>query len=144
MMKNQILCWNARGINKATCDYLALIIRNYNLGICCILEPKAEPEELAILARKLGFQYYLNHQPTNSHIWLMWTDNFKISTLAYSDQHISMEVHNDLEDIKMVCSFIYAFIDIKLRQKLWEDIEGFSSQIDSPWLLVGDFNTIAS
>ncbi|KAL9667350.1 hypothetical protein QQ045_001704 [Rhodiola kirilowii] len=144
-MKKQILCWNARGIvNQATCDYLSLLIRNHNLGICCILEPKADPEELATLARKMGFQAYLNCHPINSHIWLMWTEDFKISTLACSDQHISVEVHNKVEDIKMVCSFIYAFIDIRLRQQLWEDIEDFSLQIDSPWLLMGDFNSIAS
>ncbi|CAM8936846.1 unnamed protein product [Rhodiola kirilowii] len=144
-MKKQIFCWNARGIvNKATCDYLSLMIRNHNLGICCILEPKADPEELAILARKMGFQSYLNCHPINSHIWIMWTEDFKITTLAYSDQHISVEVNNEVEDIKMVCSFVYAFIDINLRQQLWEDIGELSLQIDSPWLLMGDFNSIAS
>ncbi|KAL9680435.1 hypothetical protein QQ045_018314 [Rhodiola kirilowii] len=144
-MKKQILCWKARGIvNKATCDYLTLIIRNHNLGICCILEPKADPEELSILARKLGFQSYLNCHPTNSHIWIMWKEEFKITSLAYSDQHITMEVNNEVEGIKMVCSFIYAFIDLNLRQHLWEDVGEISLQIDIPWLLMGDFNSIAS
>ncbi|CAM8923331.1 unnamed protein product [Rhodiola kirilowii] len=74
----------------------------------------------------------------------MWTEDFNITTRAFSDQHISVEVHNEIEDIKMVCSFIYAFSDIKLRQQLWEDIGEFSLHIDSPWLLLGDFNSIAS
>ncbi|KAL9682734.1 hypothetical protein QQ045_014541 [Rhodiola kirilowii] len=145
MMKNQILCWNARGINnRGTCDYLSLLIKNHNLGICCILEPKCSHDDLSSLARKMGFDNFLNCFPTNTHIWIMWPNDYRVSSLAFSIQHITVEIYSEVEDTMMICSFVYAFHHIKLQQKLWEDLGDFSHQVSSPRLLVGDFNTIAS
>ncbi|KAL9663808.1 hypothetical protein QQ045_019199 [Rhodiola kirilowii] len=101
--------------------------------------------ELGMLSWKMDFDNPLHFYPVNNHIWLMWTDEFKVTPLLYSDQHITVDISNNLEDFNVTCSFfIYASININVRQKLWEDLTGFSQQGSSPWILIGDFNTIAS
>lgn len=41
-----------------------------------------------------------------------------------------------------VVTFVYAFNTIKERKELWTSINNFSSSIQQPWIILGDFNSV--
>ncbi|KAL9684497.1 hypothetical protein QQ045_021937 [Rhodiola kirilowii] len=55
-----------------------------------------------------------------------------------------VEVTCDRSDDLLVCSFVYASIDHRIRAKLWDELKMISQQIQKPWIIVGDFNAITS
>ncbi|CAM8951160.1 unnamed protein product [Rhodiola kirilowii] len=76
-MTQNILCWNARDANnKGTIDYLKTLKSSHNIGVCVILEPKADSKSLAKVALALKFSSYTHFYPENTHIWLLWDNPF--------------------------------------------------------------------
>ncbi|KAL9659108.1 hypothetical protein QQ045_021151 [Rhodiola kirilowii] len=96
------------------------------------------------LARGMKFENFMNCAPTNSHIWIMWTNNISVKEFSYSQQHITVEVNLIREDISTLCSFVYASVDMSTRQQLWDELSMVADQCGLPWLVCGDFNTILS
>ncbi|KAL9676312.1 hypothetical protein QQ045_004526 [Rhodiola kirilowii] len=120
------------------------MMKNYKIGLWCILEPKSSPRELILLTRKLGYPNYLNCFPTNTHIWIMWNEEYKVSVVNVSDQQVTVKVLNNEDDTGIHYSFVYSFHDNYLKQRLWDELGALSPQMTDSWLIMGDFNCIAA
>ncbi|KAL9661126.1 hypothetical protein QQ045_025946 [Rhodiola kirilowii] len=74
----------------------------------------------------------------------MWNDEYKISVVDFSDQQITVKVINNEDEEGFLCSFVYSFHDTYLKQKLWDELGALSLQRADPWMIMGDFNCIAT
>ncbi|XP_074278315.1 uncharacterized protein LOC141601908 [Silene latifolia] len=80
-----------------------------------------------------------------SRIWILWKPNlFDIQFSSYSAQHIHMLVHSRVDDKKFQLTMIYAFNGLHERIELWNTLKDISATYCTPWLWLGDFNTVMS
>lgn len=76
-------------------------------------------------------------------IWVIWSDEIRITTVFKSGQMITCSVLLPGCDEEFYCSFVYASNYMEERKELWEDLRHhhvsplFGSK---PWLICGDFN----
>ncbi|CAM8895925.1 unnamed protein product [Rhodiola kirilowii] len=145
MMLGNFLCWNARGImNTGTIDYLKSIMSLHQIYLCVILEPMITSDQLSNLVRKLKLGNSLHCSSINTHIWLMWNDNVRVTEVCHSSQHITVSVYIVPTEKDILCSFVYGALDDKIRKELWEDLNNVASSCTKPWLIFGDFNALLS
>ena len=72
------------------------------------------------------------------------SDELHVDIKQYcSSQLIHVEV-TPIHGNKFQCTFIYGATDKKTREDLFSQHKNIHSLIESPWLLVGDFNCIAN
>jgi hypothetical protein len=62
--------------------------------------------------------------------------------LHFSTQGIHVQITSLVQQFSFTATFIYGFNTITVRRALWEDLRSWG--MDSPWLLLGDFNSILS
>lgn len=74
----------------------------------------------------------------NDHIWIFWTRGIEITIREVATQHITMDVDGDYT---FRFSYIYARCTRAERVELWDQIRTLTN-INIPWLVGGDFNTI--
>ncbi|XP_074304260.1 uncharacterized protein LOC141638972 [Silene latifolia] len=80
-----------------------------------------------------------------SRIWVFWKpDLFDIQFISYSAQHIHMLVHSTVDNKKFQLTMIYAFNGLQERIALWNTLKNISATCCTPWLWLGDFNTVLS
>lgn len=49
---------------------------------------------------------------------------------------------NSYGQVSWLCNAIYASLVPSVRELLWSYVTSFSDNVDSPWLLISDFNKI--
>lgn len=79
----------------------------------------------------------VNNRPLPS-IWVFAGNGFLVSNVYTSEQHVKVEVW--ALDNRQFISFIYGSNSSRFHRDLWTDLPSLS--IDSPWLLVGEFNVV--
>lgn len=73
------------------------------------------------------------------NIRLFWKTRINFTILLSTDQYISVML--DVGGIDVVIFFVHSSYDANIRQILWNEFIAFNS--NSPWMIIGDFNTIA-
>lgn len=144
---SNLFCWNVRGFNqpfkrKEVWD----LIRENNVGICCILETHVNKRKVGSVFNKMfrNWSWISNSELCNkgSRIVLGWDENFfEVMMLFSTDQVIHCLVTQKVSRQNFFCSFVYAANDHVPRRKLWHSLEIFSQLVgESPWVILGDFN----
>lgn len=119
-----------------------IMISNYWL----FLNRKLYIVSYRVLHSKWDFFFGLHGGDENSHIWVMWKDRLRLSPMFSSSQSITLSIHIQ-HDRHAVVFCIYASCLKRIRQLLWEHLDFVYASIRQTvthWLLVGDFNVIAS
>ncbi|CAL1353204.1 unnamed protein product [Linum trigynum] len=75
-------------------------------------------------------------------IWLCWdAQAFRVEVLSACFQHLTFKVSSASAQ-PWILTAVYASPRHNLQRFLWNSIFGSSEEIELPWLLTGDFNTI--
>ncbi|XP_060182082.1 uncharacterized protein LOC132611715 [Lycium barbarum] len=125
-------------------ERLKTLKANYKLSIIILLEPVLQdPPQIGLadsVKRQLGMDHcYCN---MNNKIWILWSNSYEIVIIDDCDQIVSASVRGLNNNELAFLSAVYAKCDSNLRQELWESIESFSSDLNAPWAVLGDFNVI--
>ncbi|KAL9683190.1 hypothetical protein QQ045_015007 [Rhodiola kirilowii] len=70
------------------------------------------------------------------------TQSMQVDIVGISSQMITAKVKH--EDRTFLCSFVYASTDRLTRRTLWDDLSAIAQSANSPWILTGDFNIVAT
>ncbi|CAA0270680.1 unnamed protein product [Arabidopsis thaliana] len=146
-----IFFWNVRGLNSRSRQR---IVRSWialnNLLVGYFLETHvAEDNASSVLAATLpGWRmdsYYCCSEL--GRIWIVW--DLSVSVLVFSRTDQLMVCSIKIPDIaqSFAVTFVYGRNTEAERRSFWDDITRLSASsplCNSPWLLVGDFNQIAS
>ncbi|KAK6791607.1 hypothetical protein RDI58_010688 [Solanum bulbocastanum] len=65
---------------------------------------------------------------------------FKI--LYVHEQFIHCEVANVVASISVLITLVYARNELTQREVLWKELRGLRANIQSPWIMSGDFNNV--
>ncbi|VFQ73495.1 unnamed protein product [Cuscuta campestris] len=94
------------------------------------------------LAFKLGFNGFLS--VANNKIWFLWdTSRFSLIDVIDAGQISHFSLRDIHKSFTFTISGIYGDHTTKDRKLLWSNIESFHANVNHPWCLGGDFNTIS-
>ncbi|KAL9687995.1 hypothetical protein QQ045_032407 [Rhodiola kirilowii] len=142
--------WNVRGINNpAKQNEVRSLIQKFNIGLLAILEAKVRVDGRSrIIGRCVPNASWKSFclEPgvgRKSKILLIWNpDSFDVSVWFASEQIIICDV--TWNGIQTMVGFVYAQNSQRLRRDLWDDVSDAMGRVNSPWMLLGDFNCICS
>lgn len=146
-----IFCWNIRGLNSPSRQRVVRsFIASNKLLVGGILETHvAEENATSVLAATLpGWRMENNYCCSElGRIWLVWDPSVSVLVFKKSEQMILCSIKVPDVASSFAAAFVYGKNTDIERRLLWEDISFLapsSPLCDTPWLLMGDFNQIAS
>ncbi|XP_074298927.1 uncharacterized protein LOC141629907 [Silene latifolia] len=87
--------------------------------------------------------YSDNGTHVGGRVWLLWDPQvYQVDVLDVTAQCIHSKVFDKVQKIVFWHTLVYGFNRIQERASLWDSLRDYSSVIDGPWLLCGDFNSI--
>lgn len=98
---------NMRGIHQRDAvTHLKDIIRQTDLQMLVILEPKAAHREISRFAFSIGFPYWLHGEEVNSHIGVFWRNGIQVEPMFISMQSITVRlVSSSSRQICVTCVY---------------------------------------
>lgn len=139
-MINSIV-WNIRGIvNNTSIRRLKKLIKLHKASIIVVIEPKAPNESISNYQHKFNRKGSLYND--KGSIWIFWKEDIHVTVLSSAEQFIHVEVAHNLFASPVTMTVVYASCDNRERRVLWNQLAGYN--MNSPWMVVGDFNIVAS
>lgn len=141
-----ITSWNIRGFNMPQKQKgVREFIRKHNIDVFCLLETRIKNQETMERTLCNNFPGWgsFNNLSVNpaGRMALLWNENkVELNVLGFSSQHIHCKVKCKITQIQTFASFAYGLYTTAHRSKLWSSLENFGSNLNSPWLILGDFN----
>ncbi|GKE37207.1 putative reverse transcriptase domain-containing protein, partial [Tanacetum coccineum] len=123
------------------------LLRDDNYSLCGLLETHVKKKKLAsICSRVLGRWEWASNNSSSSggtRIIVGWDPNcINVMVMEQSAQVIHCFVEPLNGDMSFHCSFVYAHIHTVDRRSLWKSLQKYKRSIrDSPWIILGDFNS---
>lgn len=139
------LYWNIRGIqNVDSQNALKILCLKHKPDLLFISEPFVSFHQIpSYFWLSIGMQLIsLNHRPDKlPNLWAFKTINSpQHALIAASCQHITFSIK--YSNTPVIISAIYAHNDHRNRRILWEELTSIHSNQQSPWLVIGDFNSV--
>jgi exonuclease III len=139
--------WNVRGLNSPLKQHeVSGLMKSKRLDVCGLLETKLSLAKVGCMhkLRLKTWQFVSNVEAAAyARIVVFWNpETVKVEMLHFSAQGIHILVTSLVQQFCFTTTFIYGFNTISARRALWADLRRWS--MDSPWLLLGDFNFILS
>ncbi|XP_074283367.1 uncharacterized protein LOC141607916 [Silene latifolia] len=139
--------WNIRGLNNPNKQkHIKWFLHHHNIGLFGLLETKVKPSSLNSIRQNIceGWCISTNSQwHKGGRVWLLWKPHmFHIHFLEYNAQFIHVLVDEIGSGQSFHMTMVYAFNGVQERKSLWMKLKHFSTQVNGPWLICGDFNTV--
>src|SRR5262249_45263837 len=118
------------------------LTRLHKFQFIMIAEPMTYVDKLENIARKLNFKNFASN--VNSKIWIFWKEYINCTILINHEQFLHLYCSGPNGTVSFHVSVVYAKCNRFLRQQLWDGLRELHEDINDPWLVVGDFNTVLS
>ncbi|KAK6784679.1 hypothetical protein RDI58_018134 [Solanum bulbocastanum] len=139
--------WNVRGFNqKVKHKELRLFIKRNKVNLIAIYEHRVRDERVSIIIKKnmAGWNWCTNEcNNVRGRIWVIWNPN-EVTFTRKEDavQYIHRLVMIKQRNIQFQFTVVYGLHTIATRLPLWTTIKQLNNNINEPWLIIGDFNSI--
>lgn len=143
----KIVCWNCRGVSgRDTSARIKQLMKQLNPFIFCLVETRADNSRLDIFCSKLGQKWAwaaIAADGFSGGLIVIWQKQLgKVSPLARSRYVLHLVVTN-VKNESWILSTVYNSNHYQVQTTVWYELSGIAS-LNLPWILIGDFNTIAS
>ncbi|GJU19094.1 RNA-directed DNA polymerase, eukaryota, reverse transcriptase zinc-binding domain protein [Tanacetum coccineum] len=146
-MDFNIVAWNIRGLGKISKqNAVKELLIDEKLSICAILETRLKGPKVKRIGDKVfGRWIWVDNAQWCSRgcrIMVGWDSN-KVHCMVIhaSDQAMFCLIENLSTKERILCSFIHAEMEGRLRKKLWIDLNNYKSICNNnPWIIIGDMN----
>ncbi|XP_020262884.1 uncharacterized protein LOC109838865 [Asparagus officinalis] len=141
--------WNIRGFHKSSKHKIVKeFIQEYHLSFLALLETKLSESKLQFISRKITTNWQWNsnvQEAKNCRIWILWdNDIINVHIIKSSEQFLTCSIESKDGKISCFCTIVYALNQQINRRSLWNDLLEFKHNVNCPWLIGGDFNSIIS
>ncbi|GLU14824.1 hypothetical protein SLE2022_313710 [Rubroshorea leprosula] len=143
----KIISWNSRGVNNAPFRReVKEMIRTYKPDIVCFLETKSafDSSALSFMSRQ-GFngQFKVPAEGFASGLWLFWkSPSSNLSVIYFTSQAIHCTMQHKAESFFLTFGYIRPHDSFK--DMFWTQLRDWSARHEGAWVVMGDFNDIAS
>lgn len=140
--------WNIRGFNMPL-KHLRMqnFLRSRNVDVMAILESKLDTNSAKNILDWKFAGWNSVHNLDSHHagrIILLLNDKVDLSVKYSTTQLIHCSIGCKISGKTFQASFVYGLHSIIARRSLWISLNHIGNSMDSPWLLLGDFNSILS
>jgi exonuclease III len=141
------LIWNIRGaVNARGKRRVKELIRTFHPQIFVLLETHCPFQVVETFWKNLGYDFVagIEARGHSGGIWILVAQNkdFTIQPFDVHPQIVSMTITRGGR--RWINSFVYASPNPQQRDLLWDYLTDLRVKIHDPWMLIGDFNDIAS
>ncbi|KAA3472382.1 reverse transcriptase [Gossypium australe] len=147
MKNNNIITWNCCGAGHPSFRRrFRELIRKHTPMMVAILEPRVASSKAKLAHSRLNLkgQHFIEAEGFSGGIWLFWDTNaVQVDVLKSHVQFIHVRIKQD-NDPDWLFTAVYASPNRQKRVDLWDELKMIAEGVDKPWLLAGDFNSIAS
>ncbi|GLT36563.1 hypothetical protein SLA2020_109330 [Shorea laevis] len=143
----KIVTWNSRGVQHAPfrreCKEL---IKMQKPEIICFLETKAEagsPDLRFMLRFGYDKQFRVHSHGRAGGLWLFWKSSLvDLEVLSSTNQAIHCLVRQ--QRLLFLSTFVYVQPHTTMKKEFWSFLQDLALSITGSWVLIGDFNDIAT
>ncbi|XP_050207497.1 uncharacterized protein LOC126656916 [Mercurialis annua] len=143
-----ISMWNIRGINNPLKQSeMVALINKFKLKIVGIVESRVNESNfnkvwLSLSNKLQNWDIYTNYVCSYiGRIWVVYSkDCLNVRVINTHKQAIHMRVH--LDQRVLTISLIYGSYISSERVELLDNLKNFAENVDSSWMVVGDFNAV--
>lgn len=119
-MNSSILIWNVRGIgNKATTRCLANFIREHDISLAAISEPRVSFSKAQLVGRKIKLPLVIGNNGESSKIWLFYNSNISLDVIEYHPQFLTV-VNKVANEVSFYLTVVYASCNVSGRRELFD------------------------
>lgn len=143
-LANFFLVWNCQGAaSKTFRRTLKQILNVHKPSLLCLIEPKVSGNQANSICLNLGFDEWIRVEAVGffGGIWVLWKNVHNIEIISTHPQFTTLQI-DDKATFPWSISLVYGSPDQHLRRKLWSDLTAPNPDLHTPWLLVGDFNSV--
>ncbi|KAK8607663.1 hypothetical protein V6N13_046272 [Hibiscus sabdariffa] len=117
-------------------------LRDDNPDILGIVEPCISGSLADVVIGSLGFAYShkIEASSFSSGIWLCWRDEIRVVVLMHHFQFLHCRISYLKSGFSSLLTIVYASPTVTRRKSLWPHLQNLSLSVDSPWILMSDFN----
>ncbi|XP_021836060.2 uncharacterized protein [Spinacia oleracea] len=142
-----ISTWNVRGLNDPIkVVEIKKFLASNNISVVALLETKVQEKNSCKIQKKIGvgWQWIMNYEHSpRGRIWIGWKHALVSVQLIQKTEfcvHCHVTTKNGLFDA--LFSAVYGLHSVDTRRPMWREITTFSSTVNCPWLVMGDFNAV--
>lgn len=137
--------WNCQGAaSKVFLSVLQEFIRKFNPFLFCLFEPRVSGDHANKICMKIGFDNWVRVEATgfSGGIWVFWKKMLRVRVLSTHTQFINLLI--EFNNRSWITTCVYGSPNFHLRKRLWNDLTSQDWEVNKPWIVAGDFNTILS
>lgn len=147
MMSTNMICWNYRGISNVNIvNRVQDLIHNHKPVVVCLVETRADEPRVLHFCRKFNRSWEWVAVPAigmSRGIIVLWKETIGwVSPVAVTKACLHLVISPTPND-SWVLSIIYNGCTLACKRSMWAQLSGMSN-LELPWLLIGDFNSIVS
>lgn len=144
----RIACWNVRGFHKALKQRsVQAIMATHKIDVIGILESKFDGKDLSTLLR-IRFQgmsaVHNLDCDSRGRIMILWNSLVDVNIVGVNTQFVHLAITCRQTSTLFYATFVYGLNTIVERRPMWEELKLFGDTCLSPWMVLGDFNSILS
>ncbi|EOY02236.1 Uncharacterized protein TCM_011923 [Theobroma cacao] len=114
----------------------------HNIKLLVILEPMVNPNRADYFRRRFGFDRVISN--CSQKIWIFSSMEVNCEVLMDHIQCLHVRLSLPWLPHPISATFVYAKCTRQERLELWNCLRSLSSDMQGPWMVGGDFNTIVS
>ncbi|XP_019244243.1 PREDICTED: uncharacterized protein LOC109224111 [Nicotiana attenuata] len=143
----KIVTWNVRGFNKVHKQKeMKIFLEKQKINLIAIVEHRVQNAKEKEVINKCapGWSWCSNSKATErGRIWILWDANsIQFTMLQSHTQYIHGIIKNNSSSKQFAFTAIYGLHTAAHMCDMLEELRKIDSQMDSPWLLTGDFNAV--
>ncbi|KAH1214762.1 hypothetical protein GmHk_13G036051 [Glycine max] len=123
-------------------------LRCKEINVMAVLETKLNKASVEEIMKRKFSDWHFTHNFASHNagiIFILWKqDKIHLSVLESNAQLIHCVIDCKTTAKRIQVSFIYGLHSIMARRSLWINLNSINANMNCPWLLIGDFNSILS
>ena len=138
------IAWNCRGLrNLHTGRELVKIIQAKDPSIVFLAETMVDDVRLEIVQSKIGFDHHwvVPREGRGGGLVLFWKENINLTIEESNKSYIDAFIDKNSENEWRLTGF-YGKLEIARRFDAWNKLRNLNTNLETPWLCIGDFNQI--
>ncbi|KAK8998643.1 hypothetical protein V6N11_084030 [Hibiscus sabdariffa] len=147
LFMTSLMFWNCQdAASPSFSSYHKDYVHEFRPKIVAIFEPRISGALTDRVLRKLPFNHSIRveAQGFSGGVWILWDDSVVVEVLHIANKFINDRFRLEDELVWSQFTAVYANLKKGIRENLWETLLTLCPNDASPWIIGGDFNSIAS
>ncbi|XP_042453140.1 uncharacterized protein LOC122037762 [Zingiber officinale] len=143
----KIASWNVRGFNQAPKQQeVQSFFLRHKLAVMGVLETKLTEQAFQRIKTRrfqnLEMQHYIKEGSSRSRVLVIWDPHqVTFGITKFDEQYLHGHVTSAVTQKTFQITIVYGLLSISKRRRLWEGLDVIGESMNTPWILLGDFNS---